>query len=312
MRSRVGEIKRARSRVRGKPNMTDINIIDFDGSITAQSEFIATFKHRINIVNLRALHHAARLWTSPRKFAAICQAAFKEFKPGFYLLGSGDFHHFSLGLISRYKEPLTVVLFDNHPDWIKPPHQYHCGTWVYGLARLPHVQRIIIIGLESGDIDGKKFKDGDVESYLNQKVILLPYESVNVEISDKKNVQLHSQLKHNLNAGIAEIISHITTNNVYISVDKDCLSVEDAFTNWEQGTLPISTVVATIAAIKQQFNIVGADTVGDYSALQFSSPLKWLSSLVDRKITRKPFSQADLQLNEQANLLFIKALDSHV
>ncbi len=292
--------------------MADINIIDFDGSITSQTEFIATFKHRINIVNLRSLQHAARLWTNPKKFATICHAAFKEFKPGFYLLGSGDFHHFSLGLISQYKEPLTVVLFDNHPDWIKPPHQYHCGTWVYGLARLPHVQRIIIIGLESGDIDGKKFKDGDVESYLNHKIILLPYESVNVEVSDKKNVQLHSQLKLNLNAGIAEIMSHIITPNVYISVDKDCLSLKDAFTNWEQGTLPLSSVLATIAAIKKQFKIIGADTVGDYSDLKFSSPLKWLGSFLDRKINRKPLNKADLQRNEQANLLLFKALDSHV
>lgn len=292
--------------------MTDINIIDFDGSITAQSEFVAAFKHRINIVNLRGFQYAARLWTGPKKFAAICQTAFKDFKPGFYLLGSGDYHHFSLGLINQYKEPLTVVLFDNHPDWMRPPHQYHCGTWVYGLARLPQVQRIIIIGLESGDLDGQNFKDGDVESYLNQKIILLPYKPITVEINDQQNTKLQSQLNNNLNAGIAEIISHIITNEVYISVDKDCLREKDAFTNWEQGTLPLSTVVATISAIKQQFNIVGADTVGDYSAIQFSSPLKWLSSLIDRKVTRKPVSHADLQRNEQANLLLFKALDSHV
>ena len=292
--------------------MADISIIDFDGSITKQSNFIAEFKQRINIVNLRKFQQAARLWTSPKRFAEICQTAFIEFKPSFYLLGSGDFHHFSLGLINQYKDPLTVVLFDNHPDWIKPPHQYHCGTWVYGLARLPHVERIIIIGLESGDINGKKFQDGDVESYLNQKVILLPYELVNIEINEKENVQLRSKLKQNLNAGIAEIVSHIKTQNVYISVDKDCMRLEDAFTNWEQGSIPLSTILATIAAIKLQFNIVGADTVGDYSVLHFRSPLKWLGSLLDRKIKRKPLSDADLKRNELANLLIFKALDSHV
>ena len=173
-------------------------------------------------------------------------------------------------------------------------------------------EKDFIIGLESGDINGKKFQDGDVESYLNQKVILLPYELVNIEISEKENVQLRSKLKLNLNAGIAEIISHIKTQKVYISVDKDCMRLEDAFTNWEQGSMPLSTILATITAIKLQFNIVGADTVGDYSVLHFRSPLKWLGSFFDRKIKRKPISDVDLKRNELVNLLLFKALDSHV
>lgn len=290
--------------------MNNINIIDFDGSITAQSEFIALFKSRIHINNLRRFQCAARLWTSPKKFAEICKASFKEIKPGFSLIGSGDFHHYSLGLIKQYQSPLTVVLFDNHPDWIKPPHQYHCGTWVYSLARLPHVQRVIIIGLESGDINAEQFKDGDVESFLSEKIILLPYEPVTAEVMGSKPTFLHSRLKGDLQAGIAEIISHISTQRVYISIDKDCLRLDDAFTNWEQGSLPLSSVVATIVAIKKQFKIVGADTVGDYSAPQFNSPLKWLGSWLDRKVTRKPIAINDLKRNEFANIALLNALDS--
>ena len=294
--------------------MTDINIIDFDGSITAQSEFIALYKPRINIINLSRFQHAARLWTSPKKFVEICINVFNELQPGFSLIGSGDFHHYSLVLIKQYKTPLTVVLFDNHPDWMQPPHQYHCGTWVYSLARMPHVERIIIIGLESGDINAKLFKSGDVESYLSQKIILLPYDPVLAEIIGSKTTSLHSLLKGDLQAGIEEIISHITTQQVYISVDKDCLRIEDAFTNWEQGSLPLSTVVATIVAIKKQFKIVGADTVGDYSVPKFHSPLKWLGSWLDRKISRKPDitnqSKDELKRNELANIALLNALDS--
>ncbi|MBC7786239.1 MAG: arginase family protein [Methylophilaceae bacterium] len=293
--------------------ITHINIIDFDGSITAQSEFIALFKPRISISNLSRFQHAARLWTSPKKFAEICKTAFNGLKPGFTLIGSGDFHHYSLGLIKQYKTPLTIVLFDNHPDWMQPPHQYHCGTWVYSLARLPQVQRIIIIGLESGDINGKCFKNGDVESYLNQKIILLPYEPVIAEVIGSQTTSLYSLLKNDLQAGIAEIISHISTQHVYISIDKDCLSIEDAFTNWEQGSLPLSTVIDTIIAIKKKFEIVGADTVGDYSTPRFRSPLKWIGSLLDRKISRKPDIsnrfKSELKRNELANISLFNALD---
>ena len=284
-----------------------VNILDFDGSIVAQHELLNTFKTRIKISNLRKFQYAARLWTSPKKFSAICESAINNLSDGFALLGSGDFHHFSLGLITRYKMPLTVVLFDNHPDWIKPPHQYHCGTWVYSLARLPHVARIIIVGLQSGDINGSEFDKGDVESYLNKKIVLLPYQDVEISL-DGKTVILRSKLSQNLEAGIAEIIDNISTQQVYISIDKDCLRLEDAYTNWEQGTLPIAKVTSAIRAIKNKFDIVGADTVGDYSAPTFRSPLKWIGSWLDRKVSNTPNDQFLLKRNELTNIALLQAL----
>lgn len=287
--------------------MQTINILDFDGSITAQQKLLATFESHIKISNLRQFQYDARLWTSPKKFAAICESAINHLSHGFALLGSGDFHHFSLGLIARYKMPLTVVLFDNHPDWIKPPHQYHCGTWVYSLARLPHVARIIIVGLESGDINGNAFIKGDVESYLNKKIVLLPHQPVEINLGDQV-MTLHSKLTQNLEAGIVEIMSHISTEQVYISVDKDCLRLEDAYTNWEQGTLSIEQVSSVIRAIKNKFDIVGADTVGDYSAPVFHSPLKWIGSWLDRKVSNSSSNQLLLKRNELTNIALIQAL----
>lgn len=291
--------------------MQSINILDFDGSITAQQELLAAFGTRIKISSLRKFQYAARLWTSPKKFSAICESAINNLSYGITLLGSGDFHHFSLGLIARYRMPLTVVLFDNHPDWIKPPHKYHCGTWVYSLARLPHVERIIIVGLQSGDIDGTEFNKGDVESYLNKKIILLPYQAVEISL-DSKAIILHSKLTQNIEAGIAEIMDNIATQQVYISVDKDCLRLDDAYTNWEQGTLPITTVTSTIRAIKNKFDIVGADTVGDYSKPTFRSPLKLMGSWLDRKVSNSPDNQFLLKRNELTNIALLQALSATV
>lgn len=33
--------------------------------------------------------------------------------------GSNDFHHLSLAFARRVREPVNIVIFDNHPDWIK-------------------------------------------------------------------------------------------------------------------------------------------------------------------------------------------------
>src|SRR6202035_2527552 len=46
--------------------------------------------------------------------------------PPFVLYGSGDFHHLSGALLfaslRRGSAPVTLVSFDNHPDWdVRPP-----------------------------------------------------------------------------------------------------------------------------------------------------------------------------------------------
>lgn len=289
-----------------------IHILDFDGSVTSQPELQRRFQSRIAIQGLRRYEYAARLWTSPSIFKRICQRSFHGLPAGFSFIGSGDYHHYSLGLISEYQTPLTVVIFDNHPDWMKPPHQYHCGTWVYSLARLAHVKRIIIVGLESGDINQDHFKDGDVDSFRQEKIVLLPYQPVEATIPNQGTRTLASKLGQSLEEGIEELLHWINTPQVYVSVDKDCLRLEDAYTNWEQGTLPLSHVTACIRAIAQQHTIVGGDTVGDYSKPRFRSPFKWIGSWLDRKVFRKPEHDALLKRNEVANIALIEAWDGSI
>ncbi len=275
--------------------MQGITIFNVDDSVTAQSDFLQRFSAKINTKSLLPFKCMARLWCSSGEFKQVSAAMQLLNLNQFALLGSGDYHHLTLALLQQHQAPLTLVLFDNHPDWMRPPHQYHCGTWIFEAARLPQVARIIIVGLENGDLCGKKFQDGDVESYLNKKIILLPYTAVEAEIN-AQIVTLQSQLKTSLKQGVQEILGAISTQNVYISVDKDCLRAEDAITNWEQGTLPLETVTACIAAIRENHVIVGADTVGDYSPPVFNSPLKWIGSFLDR-----PANAWRMQTNAQAN-----------
>jgi arginase family enzyme len=296
--------------------MQDIFIYDFDASVSAQSELVAKYQPRIKRIDLQRHQFAARLWSSSIKFNSLRKEIATYGRPFFALLGSGDFHHFSLALIEQHEKPLTVVLFDNHPDWMKPPHRYHCGTWVYSLARLQQVKRVVIIGLQSGDIDGKNFLGGDIESYANGKIKLLPFTKVEAQISshaEAKTEPLSSQLETNIAEGIREIMAAITTHDVYISVDKDCLHPDDACTNWEQGTMPLATVLRCIAAIRTKYKVVGADTVGDYSKPAFRSPFKYISSRLDRRGNAKSFQPSSvlLQRNQVANLKLIQAFDGN-
>lgn len=295
--------------------MQGITVFDFDQSVTAQPVFLQRFNTRLTIKSMMPFQRLARLWCSAGNFKKTSAAMQLKNPHQFTLLGSGDYHHLTLALLQQHQAPFTLVLFDNHPDWMRPPHQYHCGSWIYTAARLPQVERIVIIGLENGDLAGKKFLAGDVESYHKQKIVLLPYSAVEAQVCQEKDsqqqtVRLESKLKQNLAAGIQEILAAITTMQVYISVDKDCLRSEDAITNWEQGTLPLETVLASIKAIGEVHQIVGADTVGDYSPPVFTSPLKWIGSWLDRPADAwRMNAQANANaVNGSANIKLANAL----
>lgn len=291
--------------------MKGITIFDFDQSVTNQYAFLSRYRHLRVTRPMRVFQHLARLWCSEYNFHKISQSMQLEDINQFVLIGSGDYHHLSLTLLQQHSSPLTLILFDNHPDWMKPPHKYHCGSWVYTAARMPNIERIIIIGLENGDLKGKRFLSGDVESYINRKIVLLPYSPVDAYVQTQQPaVRLASNLKLNEEAGMREILDAIVTPCVYVSIDKDCMQSQDAITNWEQGTLPLNTVVKCIERIAKLHTIVGADTVGDYSRPIFTSPFKWIGSLLDRPsdaFNMKLRKKAD-EINAMANIQLAQAL----
>lgn len=291
--------------------MKGITIFDLDRSVTSQSSFFKCFRDLITVRTITLYQRSARLWSSERNFKAISDSLKLDNVNQFVLLGSGDYHHLSIALLAQHTNPLTLVLFDNHPDWIRPPHKYHCGSWVYTAARMTQVERIVIIGLENGDLAGKNFLAGDVDSYFQQKIVLLPYLPVDVQTQKGQQlVHLESKLKLDFDGGVKQILDAIVTENVYISIDKDCLQLQDAITNWEQGTLPLETVLGCIQKIAKLHNIVGADTVGDYSPPVFISPLKWIGSFFDRPANalRMNLRLRANEVNAQTNIKLADAL----
>ena len=87
----------------------------------------------------------SRLWARPHAIAQL-EARVRQCLPAadgptLVFAGSGDFHHLTPLLVGRAVEisgePVTVVHFDNHPDWVKFDRGLHCGSWVGRAARLP-------------------------------------------------------------------------------------------------------------------------------------------------------------------------------
>jgi arginase family enzyme len=133
-----------------------LRILDLDGSLTAQVSLqdVAAWSS-VATVPLRDLAPRLRLWSrdatmdqARERLAAYAPAGGTTLT----LIGSGDFHHLAVPLFEQTHEPLTLVHFDNHPDWVRWAPRWHCGSWVNQALRLPHVAKVVTLGPNSADL----------------------------------------------------------------------------------------------------------------------------------------------------------------
>jgi hypothetical protein len=66
--------------------------------------------------------------------------------PPFVLYGSGDFHYLTALLVERMPCPVTLVSFDNHPDWDRRPPRWSCGSWTRRALESDRVDHISVWG----------------------------------------------------------------------------------------------------------------------------------------------------------------------
>lgn len=229
---------------------------------------------------------------------------------GTVLTGSGDFHHVSLPLIRRAAarhESLQVVVFDNHPDNMRFPFGVHCGSWVRRVCELDGVQHVHVVGITSADI-------GAGHAWENQwrplRAGRLTYWSTAVDVTWARRFGLAQSIRSF--ADMSELLQafagrmSVGDAPIYLSIDKDVLSVEDAHTNWDQGVMREHQLVATIAALQRR--IVASDITGEVSVTQYRRIWKRLLSALDRQPHIPVERLARWQANQQA--LNVRLLDA--
>lgn len=272
-----------------------------NGLWAASRDFDAAF------VEARDLGPWVRLWARPRALAQVrgrLRRAMDADGPWLTFAGSGDFHHVSLPLIAhaaaRTGEPLTVVHFDNHPDWVKFGRGVHCGSWVARTVRLAQVHRLITVGVCSADVD--RPRNTNLQPVLTGKLEIYPYRrpgKVSLDLCGQSWPTIESMGEA---AFLRHLLPRIQTRNVYITIDKDVLRSADAATNWDQGELSLSSLALMIEAIASEHHLVGADVVGDWSAPHYAGLVDgWLKrgeAFIDQPHGRVRTAR---QINEPVN-----------
>lgn len=291
-----------------------LQFLDLDGSLDSQQGTLRAVApwDSVSSIDLRDIAPRLRLWSRDRtiRLARTRIAAQAPKGPTLHLIGSGDFHHLAAVLMEKAREPVTVIHIDNHPDWVRLAPRWHCGSWVNRALRLPQVQRVITLGPCSDDLVRPDLKGGNLPALASGKLVLFPWDHVPSRVWQRvpdgpgrrwQDGHIHWQniagsgVENTLDA----IIPLISTDAVWISIDKDVLDEREALTNWDQGRMPLSALLQIVAAIGAQKRIAGADICGEFSPIAHTNWFKRWESRADQP--QRSADAAMLARNEATN-----------
>ena len=272
-----------------------LRILDTDGSVDASALGAAAPWASAIRVDLRDLGSALRLWSRAGNIAAARAriAAAGDPRPSITFLGSGDFHHLAALLIERVAVPFTVLHFDNHPDWVRLAPRWHCGSWVNRVLALPNVQRVVTVGPCSDDLVDPGRKGGNLAALDSGRLALFPWQHepsrLRRRIADGPGHAWRDGLVHWRNLGerqledaMSAVLDAIPTEAVWITIDKDVLPEHEALTNWDQGRMPLSALIAMLRAAGARKRVLGADICGEYSPPRHGNWLKRIEARLDQ------------------------------
>ncbi len=306
-----------------------VRILNFDETVARQEELIRQY-HPV-VVDLKDLGPSVRLWSDRKNADKVLDRLNPELKNAVTFIGSGDFHHISSLLIGQFQEPLTVIVFDHHPDWDVLPPRLGCGSWVSEILRRPNVEKVVLLGISSDDISSYSVQTGNLDALRHDRVEIYPYshgpthtifkkiplDNVSVRVEEgvlRSRIDWQELKGRDLSAFFFDLLGRIETKNVYVSLDKDCLRSEWSLTNWEEGCFAFSEVELLLKLIRENLDIVGFDVVGDYSLPVMDGRIKTFLARLDhpRQFSAAGHDGSNIQaVNEKLNLGILCALSLH-
>ncbi len=300
-----------------------LRILDIDGSLPVQPGIAEAIDGgRAQRIDLRNEEFALRLWASKRRMRALAdRLAALPAPPGdgplvtYY--GSGDYHHVATALIATAAEPVSVIHFDNHPDWVRLPATHNCGGWVNRALELPQVARIVTLGICSDDLVLPQTKSGNLAALGSGRLEIHPWRAAPSRVWGRTGdgfghrrkggyIEWDCLADADWPSFMAALIARLPTEAVWVTIDKDVLRPADAATNWDQGQMPLDALLQALEMIGRRRRVLGADVCGEYSAPRFRDPVKRVAAWLDHPDDAPPPAEA-LERNDRTNRALIAA-----
>ena len=214
-----------------------------------------------------------REWGPRLRFSAPARLI-EEFYEGhrakleaFMLYGSGDFHHLTALWLRRVREPVTVLSFDNHPDWDIRPPRWVCGGWVNRALELPQVRKVSVWGCGNFECwwPGQIF--GNRAAERAGKLDVHAWADARPRSRQKRRGLIRQE---NWREEFLRSVEELNSSAVYVTIDLDCLVANEAVTNWENGRFTTDDLVWALRALRARARIVGGDICGAYSVPRYA------------------------------------------
>jgi hypothetical protein len=211
----------------------------------------------------------ARSWGRKLRFSApprLVAEFYREYEPRlgspFLLYGSGDFHYLTALWVRRVAEPVTLVSFDNHPDWDVRPPKWGCGGWVNRALELPNVKHVAVWGCGNFECWWPHQIFGNRRAERAGKLEVHPWAD---DRPAKDRQRRGAILRDNWRERFERFVKGLGGGNVYVTIDLDCLRAEEAVTNWESGRFCVVDLEWALLCLRGRTKIIGGDICGAFS-----------------------------------------------
>jgi len=214
------------------------------------------------VVDARGWGPQLRFSGPPRLVAEFYREHGTHLAAPFMLYGSGDFHYLTALRLRSVGGPVVVVSFDNHPDWDVRPPKWGCGGWVNRALELSQVRHVAVWGCGNFECWWP------VQIFGNRRAERLGILEVHPWADDRSTKDRQRRgaiLRDNWREHYEQFLKDLGENNVYVTIDLDCLCPEEAVTNWESGRFTISDVVWALGKLRESSRIIGGDICGAFS-----------------------------------------------
>lgn len=246
----------------------------------------------------------ARNWGPKLRFSGpprLVAEFYREYEPRlsspFLLYGSGDFHYLTALWLRRVAEPVTLVSFDNHPDWDVRPPKWGCGGWVNRALELPQVQRASIWGCGNFECWWPHLLFGN---FLAERAGNLEVHPWADERPLKDRRRRGAILRENWREHFEMFVTNLHEIDVYVTIDLDCLRADEASTNWENGRFSILDLEWALAKLRNACRIIAGDICGAFSKPAYARWKQRFASEMDHPKVAWPDLAAAQKINQVA------------
>ena len=219
----------------------------------------------------------------------------------FLLYGSGDFHYLTALRLRPLIERIVLVSFDNHPDWDVRPPKWACGGWVNRALELPKIQRVSVWGCGNFECWWPHQIFGNRRAERAGILEVHPWAD---DRPAKDQQRRGAILRDNWREHFEDFSKSLAGENIYVTIDLDCLRPEEAVTNWESGRFTAADLEWALQTLGESGRIAGGDICGAYSSPNYARWKQRFAAEFDRPKLAPP----NLEEARQTNLAALEKL----